>query len=290
MALNLTGEQYGRLLVESQAPNRGRHRYWNCRCACGAYKTVEQDSLRQGATKSCGCFRDEQIRKAKTIHGATSGCSRGGSKPVEYSAWCAMRRRCNNPNYACFHRYGGRGIKVCKRWNVYQNFLDDMGLRPSAEHSLDRINNDGDYCPENCRWATREEQSNNSSACVLLETKGGRKTISQWARENGVPPKIAHYRIASGWSPEKAVSTPLENPQTLTWNGESLSISEWSKKTGIGRPTLGFRLRSGWSIQAALSSPIMRGGDRASKEFQAARKSRTSTDAPDTPPARLPLP
>jgi hypothetical protein len=134
-----------------------------------------------------------------------------------------MRQRCQNPNDASFDRYGGRGIKVCDRWNSLENFIEDMGERPRGM-SLDRINNDGDYEPSNCRWATKLEQQANRSVTVSITANGATKPLTQWARELGAAPTTLFSRMAKGWLPEDVVTRPVRSkraPAHKTTKGRS---------------------------------------------------------------------
>lgn len=160
--INLIGQKFGRLTVLAEGP-RGRqpsgqvYRQWICICECGTERTVRTGWIRSGHTTSCGCAGREHRIAAHTKH----GLARRGQQPVEYDIWKAMRRRCNNPNSADAKYYHARGIKVCKRWDSFEIFLADMGPRPSAQHSIDRIDVNGNYEPANCRWATSIEQRHN---------------------------------------------------------------------------------------------------------------------------------
>lgn len=146
--VNLVGQRFGKLVVVEQAKSRCNGSTWVCECDCGNIKTYFASNLKSGHCKSCGC------NKGNIIHGMRHS--------VEWATWQSMKRRCYNPKAKGFQNYGGRGIKVCDRWKeAFLNFFEDVGLRPSDNHSLDRINPHLDYSPENVRWATQKEQCNN---------------------------------------------------------------------------------------------------------------------------------
>jgi hypothetical protein len=148
----LSGQKFGRLTVMAYVGSS----LWRCRCECGVIKSAPANSLTSGRTRSCGCLH----REAARITGSTIGVTHGETGTPTYTCWAAMIRRCYNPNAVQYRHYGGRGIKVCTRWKSYVNFRDDMGRKPDGL-SLDRIDVDGDYCQENCRWATALMQTRN---------------------------------------------------------------------------------------------------------------------------------
>jgi hypothetical protein len=155
--IEITGHRYEHLIVLRRVPAQGRTE-WLCRCDCGTEIVVRGGNLQSGNTKSCGCKKGLRIAAARTKHGE----SMRAANTIEYHAWAAMIGRCYNPRNHKYPIYGARRINVCARWrNSYENFLADMGRRPNGRYSIDRINNDGDYEPGNCRWATAKEQMNN---------------------------------------------------------------------------------------------------------------------------------
>lgn len=163
------GMKFGKLTVSSEAEpkirkDRGtRVRRVICLCACGSEATVAVPDLKSGNTVSCGCHKIETTKKTNTTHGRSISVGRGGKATPEYHSWRGMIDRCENERHISYPLYGARGIKVCDRWrNSFEAFLTDMGEKPSKAHSIDRENGDGNYVPENCRWATGKEQFANS--------------------------------------------------------------------------------------------------------------------------------
>ena len=155
--VDLTGMTFGRLKVvervETPPGVRRRSVYWSATCICGKTVVTAGDALREKRTLSCGCYRKQMTGPRVRTHGMT--------KTVEYRTWFHMRERCEKATHPSYANYGGRGIRVCERWMSFKNFFADMGRRPSPKHSIDRIDNDGNYEPGNCRWATAKQQMSN---------------------------------------------------------------------------------------------------------------------------------
>lgn len=205
-AANIAGMRFGLLTVIKRTPNPSHAAYWLCQCDCGNTVPVRGANLRRGKTKSCGCLRNElssaRITKQNITHGE--------SNTRLYSIWCDMKKRCSNANHWAYSRYGGRGIEVDPRWSdfaVFSEWAKNNGY--SDDLTLDREDNDGNYCPENCRWITQKAQSRNKSNNVRFEYGGIAKTLSEWADETGIPYTTLYGRIhGRGWSVERALLTP----------------------------------------------------------------------------------
>jgi len=193
---DIVGKIYGQLTVLSIVRRDNRHIYVMCSCSCGVQKVVRFDSIKSGSTVSCNC------RKGK-------GISHGMSKTQTYEAWHSMNQRCKNPNLKAYKNYGERGITVCDRWFKFENFLEDMGVRPEGL-SLERINNEEGYNPQNCKWATTAEQNRNKRDNVFLTFQGETKIQSVWAAEKNMSLQVLWNRLyVRNWSVDKALSTPV---------------------------------------------------------------------------------
>lgn len=201
--IDISGQKFGRLQVQGPVerrpyPSGGSMILWLCSCDCGNHTKVAGGKLKSGHTTSCGCAVGGKVQ-----HG--HGSHRKGISP-EYYAWQAMRKRCLNPNDKNYVRYGGRGITVCSAWTTdFPMFFRDMGPRPTTDHTLDRIDVNGNYEPSNCRWATQGEQQNNRRNNVMIEAFGRRMTRAEWAKETGIDYGVIRHRIATGQSPEDAL-------------------------------------------------------------------------------------
>lgn len=207
--LNLTGQKFNNLTVLHESPPHktlgGKLcRKWFCQCDCGNYVNVIQDKLRNNRTKSCGCLK----KKVAAENGKKSSTHGMSNHPL-YPIWNSMIYRCNNIKCKEYKFYGGRGIKVCQRWLDVKNFIEDMKNRPEGA-SLDRIDNDGDYSLNNCRWSTQSEQSRNRRTNINFTIDGITKCLTDWANDCGVDPKLASQRVKNGWTIEQALELKNE--------------------------------------------------------------------------------
>lgn len=195
---DLTGQRFGALIIlgigEKRRNTTGA--WWVCKCDCGNQKSLPSSDLVAGKINSCGCLHRFLTSSLLQKHGKT--------RTRVYRIWQAMRTRCGNPNSPSYDRYGGRGIRVCERWSSFQNFYEDMGDPPDGA-SIERADNNGPYCLENCRWATKLEQANNTSANVIITYDGRSMTRSQWERELGLGKTTLRGRLNSGKTLEQAM-------------------------------------------------------------------------------------
>jgi hypothetical protein len=205
---DLTGRRFGRWTVTGYA-GRMRMQYgnrrvcvslWQCRCDCGAERTVRRDLLVRGDSVSCGCYMRAVTSLANTTHGHCGGVYHDSEASPTYHSWSAMKERCNRTRHPAFQRYGGRGITVCDRWMYsFENFLADMGERPEGL-SIDRIDNSKGYEPGNCHWATTKEQGRNRADNHTLTHNGLTLCLSEWAEVTGIGKTAIRERLRRGWS------------------------------------------------------------------------------------------
>lgn len=175
-----------------------RPKYFVCLCECGVRKEVRGDHLRTGKILSCGCFKARTARERALAGVMGDRVTHGASRTPAYTSWLAMRQRCNNKKSNAYRYYGGRGIRICERWQHFPNFLADMG-QPGKGQEIDRINNDGHYEPRNCRWASRSDQQNNRRANRRIKIGGVTRTIAEWSRLSGIHHNTLTQRIDNGY-------------------------------------------------------------------------------------------
>jgi hypothetical protein len=202
------GERFGYWLIkEHKGLDKHGHHIYLCHCDCGNEKIVALGNLKTGKSTNCGC------EKLKNQMGNTWSKKHGMSFSREYRSWESMLNRCEKPTDREYPMWGGRGIKVCERWHDFNNFYADMGKRP-PNATLDRIDNNGNYEPSNCRWATAKTQANNRRSNTLITFNGKTQTLQQWADETGIYENTISMRINHyGWSIEKALTTPSMIPR-----------------------------------------------------------------------------
>ena len=186
--------QESRLMILEEVEKRDGRRYVLCRCSCGVEKVLRRSQVLALRVRSCGCLHIDVATarvKAMQVHGH----AKGNAPTPTYISWRRMRRVCLCPSVKGFEHYGGRGIRICERWDSFQNFLDDMGERPKGL-TLDRIDVNGNYEPSNCRWATPSQQSENRRMTVFIEYNGKRQSAAAWAREYGLSANCLRDRLS----------------------------------------------------------------------------------------------
>lgn len=253
---NLVGQRFGQLEVISQAGvAKDRHILWLCRCDCGNEIICGGNVLKSGNTRSCGCFQKEGARQRQRTHGLS------GTKL--YNIYYSMLARCYNSKNTAFVYYGKRGIKVCKEWKEnLLHFVSWSSNNGYKEHlTLDRIDNDGDYTPENCRWITMKEQSKNKRK-KLIDFNNEKHSLKEWSVLLNIPYATLHRRLKHKWPIEKAFTTPVpvkekQRIDKITFNGETKTQAEWCRELNIPRYTLSKRItQQGWSVEKAMTTPI----------------------------------
>lgn len=203
MAVDLTNRRFGRLTAVRRDGSYRSFAVWIVRCDCGNEKRVISRNLTSGSTRSCGCYARELATQQSTTHGLTGTSG--------YNTWMSMRARCYLKSCVAFHNYGGRGIRMCRRWkSSVENFIADMGPRPPPKHTVERINNNKGYSPQNCRWATYKEQANNQRVNVVVRFEGQRMTLTQWAEKLGVGCGTLRFRLKAGWPIRRAFTQPVQ--------------------------------------------------------------------------------
>lgn len=205
---DLTGQKFNRLTVIEPARSKSGRYAWKCLCDCGNYTITVSAQLKNGNTKSCGCYKNDIARERFTKHGF--------SKTKLFSVYQGMQSRCNNIKNNMYKHYGGRGISVCDEWSGENGFINFYNWSMSNGYKeglqIDRINNEGNYCPKNCRWVTCRENLMNKSNTLFYEYKGEKMTLQEWATKSGISYKRLRARIKEcGWDFEKAIVTPIRH-------------------------------------------------------------------------------
>jgi hypothetical protein len=259
-AKDITGQKFGLLTalypIGIKLCGKSKQMEWKCECECGNKTNATVGVLMSGSKKSCGCLKLTALLQRSTKHGL--------ARSPEYSTWAHMIQRCTNSNDKDYHNYGGRGIKVCDRWlESFQNFYDDMGPKPSSKHSIDRMDNDGDYCSENCQWVTTKEQANNTRQNRYLISGKEVKTLRQWSIELGRDMHSITRYLDQGKNMEWIVNhfrskMGQTNFHLITFNGETLNRTDWARKLDINYETLRHYIRKGMPGEEALAYCISR--------------------------------
>lgn len=212
----VAGQRFGRWVIIREVERQRGIRMVRCACDCGTESNVSLKNMMSGKSQSCGCLRRRVMSETKVIHGQSG--YRGKDRGPLYMTWTDMRRRCYTPTARSFAYYGARGVKVCDRWmhgdgvkSGYECFANDMGSKPTPQHSLDRIDVNGDYSAQNCRWATADVQANNKRSNRLVQFRGQRMNIGEAIRLSGIPEWTVYERLARGWTPDDALNRPVSN-------------------------------------------------------------------------------
>jgi len=260
--IDLTGQTFGEWYVESYAGYEKRASWWNIVCSCGTRKKLTTQALRDGISKSCGCKKSQYVSESEITHNM--------SRTRFYRIWQDMKNRCNNESNCEYHNYGGRGIKVCEEWNnsfiafrdamydEYQEHVDEYG---ENDTSLDRIDYNGNYCKENCRWATCHEQILNRRTSLRVEFDGKIDLVWDLAERYDKRYDLVARRLRDGWNIYEALEivprkTKKRNGiEMFELDGVKKPISYWCKLYNIGRHTVRRRLHNGMSFREALETP-----------------------------------
>ena len=248
---DFVGRRFNRLVVLELSDRKwGKStKLWKCICDCGNIAYTSTNHLNTGHTQSCGCFKNDNSGKSSITHGMCG--------TTEHNIYRAMKLRCYCKTNDCYKHYGGRGIRICDRWlDDFLNFYKDMGGRPSTKYSIDRIDVNGNYSPENCRWATMDQQANNKRNNTVLEYRGVKKNLIYWSRIFGIKAPTLIVRLNNGMSIKDALETEVKGKRMHFYDGKDRNIGEIAKMIGMCYGTLKQRLDLGWSIDDAVNKPI----------------------------------
>jgi len=240
------GQRYGRLIAIERLPAKSKkdtNARWFCRCDCGQGVVAYGQDLARGKVKSCGCLNADRILR------------HGMSRTHVYQVWKGMLQRCENPKSPGFANYGGRGIRVSDEWHDFERFIADMGPRPKG-YSIDRIDVNGPYSKDNCRWATTKQQANNTRRNRVVEFRGERLTLGEWADRYGIDWSTLRGRLDRlKWDDlEAALTSPPRMPRLFEFRGQRKPLAQWANEFGLPLDTLRARLKKlGWPLERALT-------------------------------------
>lgn len=256
--IDLTGQKFGRLTVIKRVENTSSQNLWLCQCDCGNTTCVPASDLKRNHTKSCGCYKMELVKNLNKTHGLS------GTRL--HRIWMAMKHRSsgttNNPKTKKW--YTDRNIKRCKEWDDFESFKNWALENGYADNlSIDRIDVNGDYCPENCRWVDNKTQGRNRTNNHLITYKGETHCLEDWVEITGIPQYIIYSRARRGWSAEDIFETKIrerkksfEYWKKYEYKGVFHSLKKWSEIYNIKYLTLKDRLANGWSMEKALETPV----------------------------------
>lgn len=265
--VDLTGKRFALLLVQSVDHRDNGKVFYKCLCDCGTTTIVSASALKSGNTKSCGCARGQMISEKIRIHGE--------SNTRLFRIWIGIKNRCYNANEPSYKNYGGRGIGVCAAWLTNYEAFRDWAITngynenaPYGECTLDRIDVNGNYSPENCRWVNLKIQANNKTTSHFIDYRGERHTIAEWSTLLGVPKYIIHDGLRAGKPFDEIVEGHHTTRHLITFRGETLPLRTWERRMGLGCKTLYHRIKKGWSIEDALLTPAGQKRKEASEDGQ----------------------
>ena len=251
--INLSGRKFGDWIVLYESPKRGNARMWHCRCICGKEKDVYQGNLIHGRSLGCRCSASNRLAERKMTHGLTDSRL--------YGVWQNMKRRCYDSSSVSYQNYGGRGIGICKDWlgeNGFSKFYEwsvNNGYcaeAPRGDCTIDRIDVNGNYCPENCRWVSLQEQSRNKRSTKWIEYEGETISLAEFCEKYGVSVSLASERLARGWSPAEVLFFHPKNVNgAIEYNGEVKTARAWAKQYGIPKSSFQYRITHGWTFEQA---------------------------------------
>ena len=252
--VDLTGQRFGRLTVVKYAGvNSSSRAMWECVCDCGGKKITSGKNLKSGWALSCGCLQ----RETRANNGKKNK-THGQKGTRLYNTWAHMKQRCENPKNDDYNNYGGRGICVCDEWQEFEPFYEwAMSNGYNEKLTIDRIDVNGNYEPNNCRWADAYTQHNNTRTNTYVVYKGQRKTASQWSRELKISKCRLYRQLKNGKTLEEIINTPPRGSHYLEVDGQKHTIAEWARIYDMPYDVVEARVnRYGWSAEKALTTPI----------------------------------